>query len=110
MCSGPAAGRGLPRRCGVVLALALTVLLAVPGSADAEPVVGGPRLAQAPGGGEGVATTTSTSAKDPAGGSPEERRSGASSVLLPLVLAAIVFLAVLGPRGIPHTHHHWHSG
>jgi hypothetical protein len=93
----------------VGLALVLTLLLAVPGLADAEPVVGGPRPAQAAGG-EGVATTTSTAAEGPPGGSPEERRSGASSVLLPLVLAAIIFLAVLGPRGIPHTHHHWHSG
>jgi hypothetical protein len=109
MRSDPAAGRGLPRRCGVVLALALAALLAIPGSASAEPVVDGPRLVQAPGD-EGVATTTSTPAKGPTGGSSEERRSRASSLLLPLVLAAIVFLAVLGPRGIPHTHHHWHSG
>lgn len=107
MRSDPAAGRGLPLRCGVVLALALTVLLAIPGSASTEPVVGGPRLTQAPGD-DGVATTTSTLANGATGESPEERRSGVSSHLLPLVLAAILFLAVLGPRGIPHTHHHWH--
>jgi hypothetical protein len=108
MLFGLAAGRAPLRRCWV-LALALVVLPLVPRSAVAAPAAGPPPAAVAP---EAGATTTSTStpATSPADGG-RERGPGASDVVLPIVLAALLFLALLGPpHGLSHSHRHWHSG
>jgi hypothetical protein len=106
MRSDPAGGRVLPRRYRVVLLAALAALLPVPCSLDAEPAAGGPHLVAAPV--AAAATTTSRPSTTRADQPREERQSRTSSLLLPLVLAAILFLAVLGPSSTSHTHRHWH--
>jgi hypothetical protein len=108
MLFGPAAGRAPLRRCWV-LALALVVLPLVPRSAVAAPAVGPPPAAVAPEAGSPT-TSTSTPATAPVDGG-REPGLGASDVVLPIVLAALLFLALLGPpHGLSHSHRHWHSG
>jgi hypothetical protein len=102
-----AAGAQPVRRRAVIVVAALLLLLSAPGAtaaADAPP----PRPAMSSDNAAGVRsdtparTTTSTTrtSRQPSGDS--------ANVALPLILAALVLLALLGPPTGYHSHGHWH--
>jgi hypothetical protein len=102
----PAVGSPLWRLPAIVVA-ALLLLISAPAVTDARdapaprPALIGSR-AEAALGDTSARTTTSTSRP------PQQPSSDASSIVLPLVLAALLFLALLVPSTGYHWHRHWH--
>lgn len=102
----PAPGSGPLRRRAVIVALGLALLVAAPGATGASDA---PQLASTSshvgGAVAGTSARTTTSTSRP----PQQQPSAdPSSPVLPLVLAALLFLALLVPTTRYHAHGHWH--
>jgi hypothetical protein len=94
------------RRPTLALAAALAAAVLVLGlcSGAASAAAAAPEQAQEP-------VTTTTSRPVPSTSAPQrDGEPGSSGWMLPMVLAAIIFLALLGPTSWSHSHGHWHSG
>ena len=109
MAPHPATGPAVLRRSWLVVTvvLALVALVSGPPVETAEAATETPVAVAAPGG----AVVTPTSAPSPTSTSRpvQRRRPRPSRIWLPLVLAALVFLALLGTPPGYHSHSHRHS-
>lgn len=94
--------------CGSVV-VTVTLLLLVPNTLAASSPPEPPRPAAALAAGTTPGTATSKPPTASTVRSGQENDSADSDPILPIVLAAIIFLAVLGPTsGLSHSHRHWH--
>ena len=108
MPSDLAAGLRPRRRLPAIVVAALLLLISAPAAIDARDAPAPRRAsidvrADAALGDTSARTTTSTSRP------PPQPSSETSSGVLPLVLAALLFLALLVPSAGYHSHRHWHS-
>jgi hypothetical protein len=109
MLSNPANRALLPWRCVLVVAVAIMILLLIRDSVVANPASGPLVVAAAPASRAAV-TPTSRPPTTSTIRSGQDGGAEASDPVLPIVLAAILILALLGPTsGFPHSHRHWHS-
>jgi hypothetical protein len=103
----PTPGSGPLRRCAVIVVLSLVLLVAVPGAtgaSDAPAPRAAPTSSHLGGPLAGTSRRTTTSTSRP----PQQTSADPSSPVLPLVVAALLFLALLVPTTSYHSHGHWH--
>ena len=98
--------RGVSWLAAGALAVVIAVLLSVPAAGNP-----GVRPAPTAASGDGAGAVTGTSAKPTTstGRAGQQRSADPPGTLLPMVLAAILFLALLAPVSGFHWHGHWHS-
>jgi hypothetical protein len=100
----------LPLRSGAITAvvLAIVVMVSVPSPGNADTAPSAPHAWAGPNAG-GAPVTTSTKATTSTNAHEQRRTVRDAGTTLPLVLAAIIFLALLVPASGFHSHRHWHS-
>jgi hypothetical protein len=102
-----AAGARPVRRCAAIVVAALLLLISAPGATAASDAPT-PRPASTRPHARGAHSDTSARTVTSTTRSPRQPSGDSSNDVLPLILAALLLLALFGPSTNYHSHGHWH--